>query len=274
MSHIVYSATGCTRCKILKDYLKSRGIEYVEYDMKADGKEEFQQFYKNNRKAIFRGPDGVEFPILVEGDEIRQSIAATIAFAYAGTKLDGFFTVGTLHKEWVNGIHVSGGNPEYAEEFLTVLRELKANNFKLQVETDGRNSAILQQVLDEALADVVIMNVLGPKELYSEILGVEVDPTDLTKSMELVTKFPEYKFQTTIAPIERSNGEVSYLTPDEVGAAAKQIEEATGSKKNPYLLKAFDVKAAKDDRFKIEPPALFTYRTKARAAQVMTDIEK
>lgn len=279
MSFTIYTATGCTRCKIIKQLMNEKGIAFEEQDMKAEGKEAFQKFYAANRKAIFRGPDGVEFPLLYDGTTIKQGIGACVAFLLSGTKLDGFFSVGILHKEWVDGIHVSGGNPAYASEFLAALHYIKkVNNMKLQMDTYGLNSAILEQILAQDLADVVIMNVLGPREMYSQLAGKDVDLADIEKSMSLVTKFPEYKFQTTVAPVVREDGEISYLTPKEVAAAAKFLAEGTGSMKNPYLIKLFKPKECKDERFKgvaaMTAEALLPYRTPARNHQVFVEIEK
>jgi len=275
MNITIYTATGCTRCKIVKNFMNEQGINYVEKDIKAEGKEDFQAFYKENRSAIFRGPDGIEFPIITDGEYIRQGIGASIAFLHSGTKLDGFFSVGTLHKEWVDGIHVSGGNLENAEDFLAVLRYLKANNMKLQMDTNGKNSGILQQILDENLADVMIMHVLGPEQLYSQLAGQNIDIDDIKASLAIVQNFPKFKIETVITPVIRADGTVSYLTPEEIGETAKLIEEGTGSKKIPYVLKGFNPKGAQQSDFKsLEPLAnLFAYRTKARAYQVFTEIE-
>lgn len=276
MSITIYTATGCARCKIVKDFMQERGITYVEKDMKAEGKEDFQAFYKANRSAVFRGPDGIEFPIIYDGESIRQSIGAALAFLHAGKKLDGFFTVGTLHKEWVDGIHVSGGDPQNAEDFLTVLRYIKDKNMKLQIDTNGKNSSILKQILDEGLADVMIMEVLGPEQLYSQLAGTDVEIEDIKASLALIQSFPEFKIQTVISPVSREDGTVSYLTPEEIAQTAKLIEEGTGSKKVPYVLKAFDPKQASNPEFrKLEPVTnLLPYRSKARTYQVFADIKK
>ncbi|SHK44299.1 hypothetical protein [Desulforamulus aeronauticus] len=281
MSYTIYTATGCTRCKIVKQFMRERGIDYVEQDMKAAGKEAFQKFYIANRKSIFRGPAGVEFPILTDGSTIRQGIGASIAFLRANHQLDGFFSVGILHKEWVDGIHISSGNPEYAVEFLEVLRYLKGNNMKLQLDTNGLNSQLLQQILDEGLADVVIMNVVGPRELYSGILGQDVDITEVEKTISLVSRFPEYKFQTMVVPVIRQEGdqpEVRYLTAQEIGETAKFIQEVTGSMKNPYYIKLWQPKEASDPRVKtmepMTPAGLLSYRNPARVHQVFAEIEK
>jgi len=276
MDITIYTATGCARCKIVKGFMEERGISYVEKDMKADGKDDFQAFYKANRSAVFRGPEGIEFPIIYDGENIRQSIGAALAFLHAGKKLDGFFTVGTLHKEWVNGIHVSGGDPRYAEEFLYILRYLKDKNMKLQLETTGKNSGVLKQVLDEGLADVMIMDVLGPEHLYSRLAGEEIDIEDIKASLGLIQSFPEYKIRTVIAPVIREDGSVSYLTPEEIALTAKLIGEGSGSNKLPYMLKAFEPKEAQNTEFrKLEPIVnLLPYRSKARTYQVFADIEK
>ncbi|GAB6181289.1 hypothetical protein JCM14036_26080 [Desulfotomaculum defluvii] len=281
MSYTIYTATGCTRCKIVKQFMKENSLDYVEHDMKAEGKEAFQKFYTANRKAIFRGQDGVEFPILTDGSSIRQGIGASIAFLHSGKNLDGFFSVGALHKDWVDGIQVSTGNSEYAAEFLEVLHYLKGNNMKLQIETNGLNSQILQQVLEAGLADVMIMNVLGPRELYSRILGFDVDIADVEKTLAMVIRFPEYRFQTTVVPVIRQElnpPKISYLTTKEIAETAKFIKEITSSIKNPYLIKIWNPKETSDKRLKtidpMAPTELLSYRNLVRAHQVFAEIEK
>lgn len=279
MSYVLFTATGCTRCKIVKSFMAEKGIAYEEKDMKADGKDDFKKFYLANRCFISRGQDGVEFPVLTDGEEIRQGIGASIAYLSAGKKLDGFFCVGTLHKEWVDGIHPCSGDLENAEEFLKVLRYLKGNGMKLQIETSGRNSHVLNQILEEGLADKVVMNVVGPAVLYSQILGKAVDLSDIQKSISLVAQFPSYQYQTTVVPVIRQEGdapEISYLTTGEIAETAKFIEEGTGSKKNPYMIRQFKPVESKDELLKsLEPlSSLFPYRMAARAYQVLTELEK
>ena len=279
MGNLLFKVTGCTRCKIVKSFMVEKGMEFEEKDMKLEGKEDFKKFYSANRNAIYRGPDGLEFPIFTDGVEIRQGIGAAVAYLSAGKKLDGFFRVGTLHKEWVDGINVSSGNPDYAEEFLKVLRFLKGQAMKLQVSTNGKNSELLRRVLEEGLADVVVMDVVGPATLYSLLVGEPVEIDDVKKSLALVHQFPKYQLQTTVAPVIRQAGdspEISYLTTSELAETAKLIEEGTGSKKNPYLLRLFKPEMTADERLKsIESiSSLFPYRTTARAYQVLTEVEK
>lgn len=279
MSYVLFTATGCTRCKIVKKFMTEKGIEFAEKDMKGDGKEEFKKFYSANRPSITRGQDGVEFPVLTDGEEIRQGIGASLAYLSAGKDLDGFFAVGTLHKEWVDGIYPGSGNLQYAEEFIEVLKYLKKQGMKLQIETKGENSQLLSRILEEGLTDRLIMKVVGPAALYSSILGKPVDISDIQRSIALTAQFPNYQFQTEIVPVLRQDGdvpEVSFLTKEEIAETAEWIARETGSKKNPYLLCVFKPAESKNEALKsVAPlPSLFPYRTAARTYQVLTELEK
>jgi pyruvate formate lyase activating enzyme len=122
------------------------------------------------------------------------------------------------------------------------------------------------------------MDVKAPAALYGRLAGEAIDSEELSRSIALVTRFPEFAFATTVAPVAREDENLSYLTPEEIGETAKMIETASGSKKNPYRLKRFDPDAQADDTsLSIEPlpdSAMFKYRTAARRYQVMTEIEK
>ena len=278
MDYQIYTATGCARCKITKRFMQENNIGYKEYDIKADGQEVFAEFYRANRSMIYRGKDGVEFPVFTDGDVIRQGVGAVIAHLIAGDKLTGFIEKSSLHGEWIDGFNVAGGDPQNGEGLLKVLAYLKKNNLKIQLSTDGRNAAVLESVLDQNLADRVVASIKGPANLYGALTGTAIDESELADTIALASRFPEYQFYTTIAPLEQDDSSVAYLTPEEIGETARQIEAATGSKKHPYTLRIFSSQQEEDDRFKsIEPladSALFKYRTAARRYMVMTEIEK
>jgi glutaredoxin/pyruvate-formate lyase-activating enzyme len=281
MTYTIYSATGCARCNMAKRFMNEQGIEFVEKDIKADGKEDYRKFYAANRSSIYRGPDGIEFPIVTDGREIRQTLGVVLAWLSAGTSLDGYFRIGTLHGEWIDGIDISGGNPAKADEFLDILRYLKKNSLKTQVTTNGGNASLLDHVLSEKLADRIVMSVLGPLPLYEPILNRPIDPEDVKKSIALVPQFPEYQFETIVLPVVRPNIDPpvpTYLTPEEIADIACLIKECTGGNKHPYRIKPFNPESTADQRLTtvegLEPTALFKYRTAARAHQVFTEIEK
>jgi glutaredoxin len=281
MSRVLFTAAGCARCNIAKKFMQETGIACEEHDATGDGRERFGQFYRANRGAIFRGPGGIEFPVLAEGAAIRQGVAVVIGYLHAGARLDGFIGRSDLAKGWVGGLHVSGGDPGEADALAAVLGFLKKNGLKLQLDTDGRNASVLKTLLEQGLGDRVIMDLKGPQALYSAMLGGAIDAGEVIRTMELATRFPEYRFETTVAPVCRQAGDpvaVSYLTPEEIEEAARWLKEVTGSHKQPYLLRPFDPQTCSDDGFKsvgrLPANAAFRYRSAARKHQVLTESER
>jgi len=281
MSITLYTATGCVRCRMVRQFLKERDRTYCHHDALGEGKEAFRSFYQANRQKIYRGPDGVEFPVYCEGEIIRQGLPAVLAYLVAGTSLDGFFTHGRKHGQWIDGIEVSRGNPAHGEDFLEVLTYLKNQEFKIQVDTNGVNADLLAFVIQQKLADCIIMEVKGPLGLYGLLLQQPVEPGEIEKSIILVSKYSEHSFVTTIAPVVRQPGnppEISYITPEEVADAAKLIRTATGDSRQPYRLRLFDPRNANDERLRtceaLAPGVLFKYRTQARKYQFKTEILK
>lgn len=281
MSNTIYTATGCSRCKIAKKFMDERGIAYQDLDIKGDGKEAFGQFYRDNRSAVYRGKEGIEFPVFTDGTIIRQGVGVILAFFQAGARLDGFIGRSELSHGWMDGIHVSLGDPAQTGDLVTVLGYVRKNGINLQLDTDGRNAGVLETLLGQKLGDRVIMDVKGPLNLYAGIVGQEIDPAEITKTLRLVTSFPEYRFQTTVTPLLPQGGavgEVRYMTPEEVAETAKLIKEETGSHRQPYVLRTFYPAGAPDEPLKkvekLTPNDLFRYRSAARKYQVLAEIEK
>jgi len=280
MSNTIFTATGCSRCKIAKKFMDEHGIPFEELDIKAEGKDPFGQFYRNNRSSVYRGKEGIEFPVFTDGTIIRQGVGVVIAFLHAGTKLDSFIGRSELSHGWMDGVHVSEGDPALTDDLVRVLGYIRKNGINLQLDTDGRNAHVLDRLLAEKLGDRVVMEVKGPLSLYGRMLGREIDAEEVKKSIALVTRFPEYQFRTTVRPVARKEGdpETGYLTPDEVAETAKLIQETTGSYKQPYVLQVFDPESASDERLrsigKLTSNDLFRHRSAARKFQVQTEIEK
>jgi pyruvate-formate lyase-activating enzyme/glutaredoxin len=281
MDITLFTATGCTRCKIAKRFMDERGVAYAEKDIKGDGKEDFRRFYATHRKAIHRGEAGVQFPIFSHGTEIRQGLGGVLAYVQAKTGLDGFIGYGERTGGWVDGLDVSGGDPSQTDSLIAVLRFLKRNGLKLELGTHGKNAIVLEQLLEQGLGNRVVMDVKGPLSLYARILGAPVDAAEIRKTLILVTRFPEYRFETTVAPFVPEQGEspeIRYITPDEIGKTAELIKDVTGDKRHPYVLRLFRPEHSLDERFKsikaLTQKDLFPYRTAARRHQVYAELEK
>lgn len=281
MTHTIFTAGACPRCKITKRFMDEQGISFEEVDIKVGGMDTFREFYRANRGSVFRGREGIEFPVFTDGKAVRQGVGVVIAYLTAGSKLDGFIGRAELFKGWIDGLHISGGDPSLVEEFVGVLSFLKKSSLQLQLDTAGKNAPVLERLIEGGLGDRVFMDVKGPLALYGRLLGEKIDRADIEKTISLLPKFPKYEFRTTVVPVIRKGGkkpEITYLSPEEIGETAKLIREASGSHQHPYLLRIFDPVAGADEKSKdiekLSLNAMLKYRSAAREYLPRAEIEK
>jgi pyruvate formate lyase activating enzyme len=269
------------RCKIAGKFMQEKGFACEEHDIGGEGRDLFNRFYRENRSAIFRGREGIEFPVLADGAAIRQGVAAVIAHVLAGGRLDGFFEQVESPKGWVGGIRVSKGDRRAAEPLAEALAFIARNGLNLELETDGRNAAVLKALLEKGIGDRAVMDLKGPAALYGALLGAEADPGEIRETMNLVARFKEYRFETTVGPVQRPADAPqpgACLTPEEIEETARWLREATESGKQPYFLRPFDPGKCGDERLRAAaappPDFLFRCRTAARRHQVLAEIMK
>ncbi len=250
---------------------------YWRLHFKGEGKEVFSKFYRENRNDIFRDKHGVEFPVFTDSNTIRQGVSVIIGHMIAGNRLDGFINHSQLHGEWIDGFDISVGDPAMVKELIRVLSYLRKSGLKTQLTTNGKNSTVLGNLLEKGLGDTVIMEVKGPSNLYPQLLGEEIEEPELLQSIKLTSQFPAYRYFTSVSPLTREDGTVSFLTPEEIGETAKMIEMTTQSKKHSFSLCACNVEGLNDKRLQsvelLPSESFFKYRKVARRYLVMTEIE-
>jgi glutaredoxin len=273
MSFILFTATGCARCNTAKSFMNDKGISYEENDIKGDGREAFNLFYRENRSRIYRGKEGVEFPILFTGEKIIQGVGEIIGWLQARDNLKGFIHRSELSHGWIDGLNISTGTRDWGDDFLTVLRYLKKQGLKIQLESDGRNADLLEVVIHENLVDRIIFELLGSAAIYEGITGRSLKGEELVKSIILAIQAPDYKIVLTINPLKRDDGELTYISTEEAAKAAALVEQITGSKKHPFFVRALSP-SPELDIAPLPQTALFKYRTACRRYMVMTEIFK
>ncbi len=278
MNPTLFTATGCVRCRIAKNFMQAKRIAYEEHDALAGGKERFGQFYRTHRSSVVRGKEGIEFPVLVDGAVIRQGVAAAAAYLQAGSALDGFIRRGEPAPGWIGGIHLPAGDPAALNDLEALLLFFKNQGLKLRLDTDGRNAHVLEHLRGRGIGDRVVMEIKGPPVLYHILTGGVVDAEEICRSMKAAASFSDRRFETRVAPVVDAAGGLRYLTPEEIAATACWLKEVTGSTKQPYFLRWFDPTACADESFRAAEPlpreALYRHRTAARRHQVFTEIAK
>jgi len=142
-------------------------------------------------------------------------------------------------KDWVNGVVICGGEPTLQPELVPFIQRLRAQKLAVKLDTNGSNPAVLARLLAGNLVDYVAMDIKGPRHLWPNLTGNPGAEAAMLESMKLVTRFPIYEFRTTVAPVVRGEGDISFLTVPEMAAAAQLIVEITGSPDHKYYVQKF-----------------------------------
>lgn len=236
MDITLYTAPDCIRCKIVKAFLNERGIAYDTIDFKAQA-EEFNTFYRTNRPKIYRNPEGVEFPLFYNGEVIRQGSGEVIAYMLSGDALknSGAVTRSDLLHGWISGLYLSCCPKDQEENFLTLVKHLADGGLTVCMQTDGRNSALLEKVLALNVIAKLQLNILGDSSVYESLYGQAMDSADLAKTIELTRGFANSEIRYLASPLN-IGGFVSW--PDRAMAlgAGKMVFEACGDHQLPIAV--------------------------------------
>lgn len=228
MEITLYTAPDCIRCKIVKAFLNDRNIPYGTIDFKAQS-EEFNTFYRTNRPKIYRNPEGVEFPLFYNGEVIRQGSGEVIAYMLSGDALknSGAVTRSDLLHGWISGLYLSCCPKDQEENFLTLVKHLAAGGLTVCMQTDGRNSALLEKILALNVITKLQLNILGDSKVYEALYGAPLDKEDLAKTIALVKGFANSEIRYLASPLT-VDGQVSWPTRAMALEAGKMVFDACG----------------------------------------------
>ena len=189
MGITLYTAPDCIRCKIVKAFLAERGLAYDTIDFKADA-QEFNTFYRTNRKAIYRNPEGVEFPLFSDGEVIKQGSGEIIAYLLSGHTLEACVTRSDMLHGKIAGLYPSQCPAGQEDNFAVLVDRLAAGGLQVWLQTDGRKPELLEKLLKTK--DVhVVCNLVGGPEASTKIFGGAPSKEELAKTIALVQATPD-----------------------------------------------------------------------------------
>ena len=127
----------------------------------------------------------------------------------------------------LDGVCVSGGEPTLQEGLDAFLRQVKALDYQVKLDTNGSRPEALRALLRQGLADYVAMDVKSSPEEYARACGVPVDLEKVNESIDLLLSgCVDYEFRTTVV--------AGLHTPQIIEQTARRI---AGAKR--YFLQAF-----------------------------------
>lgn len=104
-------------------------------------------------------------------------------------------------KGLLQGLCITGGEPTLDNGLLDFIKQVKALNFLVKLDTNGSNPEVLKGLLENKLLDYVAMDIKAPLAKYAIVAGVEIDLDHIQESIQLIRQSGlEYEFRTTIAP--------------------------------------------------------------------------
>ena len=239
MSITLYTAPDCRRCKIVKGFLAEHQIAYETVDFKADA-QTFNTFYRANRKAIYRNPEGVEFPLFDDGTVIKQGSGEVIAYLLSGHALEGAVTRSDLLHGWISGLYLSQCPAAEEDHFVELVQQLAKGGLTVCIQTDGRNPALLERLIG--------LNALAKVQLNIRVLAT---------------------------PLSGPEG-ARWPNRDEAGEAARMVFEACGDHQLPYAIAAVtpEMPQGMQGLEPVADPMMLKYRSASREFLFKADIAK
>jgi pyruvate formate lyase activating enzyme len=118
-----------------------------------------------------------------------------------------------------DGLVITGGEPTLQEGLLAFMERVKRLGYFLKLDTNGSLPGALKEVIREALADYIAMDIKGPLEKYREVVNRPVDTEDIMESIRLIKDSGiDHEFRTTVVK--------SLLTPADLMDCGRMIRGA------------------------------------------------
>lgn len=100
----------------------------------------------------------------------------------------------------LDGVAVTGGEPLLHRDMPEFLSRIKELGYKIKLDTNGSNPALLREIVEAGLVDRVAMDIKNAPESYAETIGFErfdIAPVEESKSF-LLEGSVDYEFRTTV----------------------------------------------------------------------------
>lgn len=100
----------------------------------------------------------------------------------------------------LDGVCVTGGEPLINKDIGDFLSKVKELGFKIKLDTNGTNPALLKELVSQKLVDYVAMDIKNSPEKYAETVGLKsFDMSTINQTVNfLMTGCVDYEFRTTV----------------------------------------------------------------------------
>jgi anaerobic ribonucleoside-triphosphate reductase activating protein len=100
----------------------------------------------------------------------------------------------------LDGVCVTGGEPLINKDIGDFLSKVKELGFKIKLDTNGTNPALLKELVSQKLVDYVAVDIKNSPEKYAETVGLKsFDMSTINQTVNfLMSGCVDYEFRTTV----------------------------------------------------------------------------
>ncbi len=163
------------------------------------------QIYGLNKTTLLDYPKHLAATIFLGGCNMR------CPFCHNASLVTGLHNTAVLPEEEVfhylsrrqgilEGVCITGGEPTLYHELPAFIRKIKSLGFKVKLDTNGTNPALMKSLATDGLIDYIAMDIKNAKEKYPISSGIkDLDISSVEESVSfLLSGSLDYEFRTTI----------------------------------------------------------------------------
>ena len=103
-----------------------------------------------------------------------------------------------LRRGRLEGVVVTGGEPTLQEDLADFLKEIKAMEYSVKLDTNGTNPSAVSGLIRFKLVDYIAMDIKAPFSKYAQVCGASVDTKNIAESITLLENSGvDHHFRTT-----------------------------------------------------------------------------
>jgi len=152
---------------------------------------------------------------------------------------DEFFDFLKKRQGRLDGVTVTGGEPTLQSDLLPFMKRIKELGFKIKLDSNGTNPAMLKGAVAAGLVDYLAMDIKAPLGRYSESVGRPVDVAKIKESIDwLLSGVVSYEFRPTVIKSFLNTADFHKIGQEIAGAKTYYLQKFVPTKLlNPGFLK-------------------------------------
>lgn len=95
-------------------------------------------------------------------------------------------------------VTITGGEPTLNNDLIDLCKKIKSIGYKIKLDTNGTNSGLLINLIENKLVDYIAMDIKSSPGNYKKVCGLSFDK--VKESFEIIKSFDNYEFRTTMYP--------------------------------------------------------------------------